>query len=416
MTIPDSQKQVILTGNGLTAQIMALCLYHAGCNILWLAGAPVAKADKTDNRTTTIHPAGMKMLDALGIKPLLTHPAWPLHRILVSDRAADAGASAQNRDRRQKESLKREWPMDWHHDQPMAHVVLNSDLQQACKTLTESYQIRPHPVNIAAINTKKGRLAIDSDGTEYPFDLMVICAGGRTDLIAQAGFRKISQKAGQTALVGTLASSLPTDHTAYQRFLPEGPVALMAMDDRHFSLVWTLSDQSADRLMAQPLPELDAVLNSQFGEQAGQLRFCEPPLRWPLSPHYVRQIAKDGIVLAGDSAHGLHPLAGMGLNLGLADAACLLDCLIQARKRGLTPAHISICERYQAQRQTEILALSATTQLLNKWFSRPDGLVRLVGGVGMSLVGRSILMNRLKELAMGGRLSQPQLFSGKLPQ
>ena len=121
-------------------------------------------------------------------------------------------------------------------------------------------------------------------------------------------------------------------------------------------------------------------------------------------------------MLAGDSAHGLHPLAGMGLNLGLADAACLLDCLMQARKRGLTPAHISICDRYQAQRQAEILALSATTQLLNRWFSRPEGLVRMVGGVGMSLVGRSVIMGQLKQLAMGGRLSRPQLFSGKLPQ
>ncbi|MEC8744048.1 MAG: FAD-dependent monooxygenase [Pseudomonadota bacterium] len=408
-----SQHQVILTGNGLTAQIMALCLYHAGCNILWLAGKPMAGQKKTapDNRTTTIHQAGMKMLDALGITPLLASPAWPINRILVSDRPADDRISGQKKD-----VYKTDWPMDWHHDQPMAHVVLNHDLQQACNILIDRYQIHPKQVNITTINKTGRRLVIDSDGTEYPFDLLVICAGGRTELIGQAGFRKISQKAGQTALVGMLASSTPTEHTAYQRFLAEGPLALMAMDDRHFSLVWTVSDQSADRLMALDLPELDSELNRQFGEQAGQLRFCAPPLRWPLSPHYVRKIAKDGIVLAGDSAHGLHPLAGMGLNLGLADAACLLDCLMQARKRGLTPAHISICDRYQAQRQAEIFALSATTQLLNRWFSRPEGLVRMVGGVGMSLVGRSVIMGQLKQLAMGGRLSRPQLFSGKLPQ
>ena len=289
--------------------------------------------------------------------------------------------------------------MDWHHDQPMAHVVLNHDLQQACNILIDRYQIHPKQVNITTINKTGRRLVIDSDGTEYPFDLLVICAGGRTELIGQAGFRKISQKAGQTALVGMLASSTPTEHIAYQRFLAEGPLALMAMDDRHFSLVWTVSDQSADRLMALDLPELDSELNRQFGEQAGQLRFCAPPLRWPLSPHYVRKIAKERYC----AGRGFSPWASSACRDGIEFGAgrCRLpDCLMQARKRGLTPAHISICDRYQAQRQAEILA-SATTQLLNRWFSRPEGLVRMVGGVGMSLVGRSVIMGQLKTAGHG---------------
>jgi len=401
MTNQPSHHQVILTGNGLTAQIMALCLYHAGCNILWLAGAPAAKSDKTDNRTTTIHRAGMKMLGALGVLELLNSPAWPISRILVSDRQERAG---------------KDWPLDWQDAEPMAHVVLNTELYHACQTLTKRYDINQHQLNIASVTTGDRRFVTDSEGTEHPFDLLVVCAGGHSEIISQAGFRKISQKAGQTALVGMLKSSQSTAHSAYQRFLAEGPVALMAMDDSHYSLVWTVSDGTADRLMALDLPEIDAELNRAFGTQAGQLSFCDQPLRWPLSPHYIRTIAKNGVVLAGDSAHGLHPLAGMGLNLGLADAACLLDCLIQARQNGLTPAHISICQTYQTKRQAEILALSATTQILNRWFSRPEGMMRLIGGVGMSVIGRSALMFQLKQLAMGGVLSQPELFSGRLPQ
>ena len=406
MIEPSSHNRVILTCNGLTAQIMALCLYHAGCNILWLAGKPTTNPETAlpDNRTTTIHQAGMNMLAALGVSALLEQPAWPLHRILVSDRAQKVGSDSRS-----------EWPLDWKDDAPMAHVVLNADLKRACQSLIDTYNIPSRQVNITSVSTHNKRIVTDSDGCEHGFDLLVICAGGQTDLISQTGFKKINQNAVQTALVGMISSTQPTAHTAYQRFLAEGPIALMAMDEAHYSLVWTVSDNTADRLMALPIDGLNAALNNQFGTQAGQLSFCEPPLRWPLTPHYIRKIAKNGVVLAGDSAHGLHPLAGMGLNLGLADAGCLLDCLIQARDSGLAPSHISICEHYQSKRQAEILALTATTQILNRWFSRPNGLIRLIGGVGMSVIGRSALMSQLKQLAIGGQLSNPALFSGRLP-
>ena len=224
MTQTKPHIPIALVGGGLTTQVMALTLIHCGFDFVWFSGPPSGQPAGEDTRTTTIHQAGMKMLDALGITPLLASPAWPINRILVSDRPADDRISGQKKD-----VYKTDWPMDWHHDQPMAHVVLNHDLQQACNILIDRYQIHPKQVNITTINKTGRRLVIDSDGTEYPFDLLVICAGGRTELIGQAGFRKISQKAGQTALVGMLASSTPTEHTAYQRFLAEGPLALMAM-------------------------------------------------------------------------------------------------------------------------------------------------------------------------------------------
>ena len=160
--------------------------------------------------------------------------------------------------------------------------------------------------------------------------------------------------------------------------------------------------------------DFNTQLLASFGWSLGGLGVISPRLKWPLRPVYVPKRVAPGFVLAGDAAHALHPLAGMGYNLALGDAAILLDCLQQAHKRGLPAGHLSVTEAYQKRRQIEILALTGTTQLLDRALSRPNGIVTMLGATGMAAFGKTALRHHIRDIAMGGKLSPAPLFSGKL--
>jgi 2-octaprenyl-6-methoxyphenol hydroxylase len=137
-------------------------------------------------------------------------------------------------------------------------------------------------------------------------------------------------------------------------------------------------------------------------------------LTWPLKPHFCPRISKPGFILAGDAGHALHPLAGMGFNLALADVAILLDCLQNAACSGLTPSHASVAAAYQSRRKLEILALTFATQGLNRLLTRKPGPLYQMACMGMSFLGQLPAKRLLSDLAMGGRLASAPLLSGQL--
>ena len=206
-TDTTSHYPVILAGGGLSAQIMAICLTLSDIPFLWCAGE--GQKQTSDLRTTTIHAAGMNMLKALGIAQKCTETLWPITDIQVSDNEAALSRGSR-------------WPLHWHSsDQPLAYVLRNHDLMQACERIAAERGCSPSPISLKNISPER-REAADSQGITYRYDLLVICAGGHSPLIQQAGFNVTDQPAGQTALVGTLRSDIPLHHTAYQRFLPSG--------------------------------------------------------------------------------------------------------------------------------------------------------------------------------------------------
>ena len=131
-------------------------------------------------------------------------------------------------------------------------------------------------------------------------------------------------------------------------------------------------------------------------------------------PHFCPRISKPGFILAGDTGHALHPLAGMGFNLALADVAVLLDCLQNATSKGLTPSHASVAIEYQSRRIPEILALTFATQGLNTLLTRKSGPLYHMASIGMSVLGQVPAKRLLSDIAMGGWLASAPLFSGHL--
>ena len=400
---------IALIGGGLSTQILALTLVHSGFDFIWFSGVQGNQTEVNDTRTTTIHHAGRMMLDALGIwNNLPERAAYPITQIAV----AGAQLAADN-----YKSRPKDWPLCWKQAKPpMAWVLSNQDLKKACAAniniKLSKQQIQP--ISIETVTIGQPNLLQDSMGTKWSCELVIACDGANSRLRQQVGLTAIDQSRGETALVTTVHTERPIKTTAYQRFLPSGPLALMPTGAKKASVVWSLPERQAEDLTGKDQNSFLEALNTAFGNHLGRLRAASGCMKWPLNPSYCPRISTPGFILAGDAAHALHPLAGMGFNLALADGAVLLDCLQHSSHKGLTPSHSSVSTAYQARRKLEILSLTAATQGLNRLLTRKPGPLYHLACFGMSILGQVPARQLLSDLAMGGKLAPAPLFSGQL--
>ena len=181
------------------------------------------------------------------------------------------------------------------------------------------------------------------------------------------------------------------------------------------SLVWTLPNAEADRLIAADSAEFEAACMTAFGSTLGYLQLAGDRLPWRLQPGLRKALTGTGILLAGDAAHAIHPLAGQGYNLALADAAVLADILCATFSRGLTAGHASLRSDYETRRRPEIIAMSLATSGLNRLFFETPASLRRLAGVGFSLLDRLPAKSRFSNIARGGQLADAALLRGELP-
>ena len=412
--------EIVVVGAGLTGVMTAIALSHCGY------GSPSAPAitliDRTsqtsagtkttpqDQRTTTIHAAGKAMLDALGVWHLVANNATPIYRIKV--------ASDQPHHGRPNRWHRPEFQLDWHDNgAPMAFVVSNQDLIEA---LQDRLALRP--IIQVAGDEVVGFSSVD-DHAQLQFNhrpdlmcqLVVACDGANSKMRNYASIRTLSEPHRQTAIIANLICERAHENTAFQRFLPGGPIALMPHGEQSVSLVWTLPKDEATRILALEEDSFTSLVVSSFGETLGGLKLDGPRLSWPLKPTITRKMTSNNLILAGDSGHAIHPLAGQGYNLALGDAAVLADCLANAYRRGLNPGHRSIRSEYSARRRLEVATMTAITSGLNQIMSFQPTIAK-IAGVGMGLVNHSPMKTLLKKTAMGGQLTQATLLQGQLPE
>lgn len=364
------------------------------------------RAGANDGRAMTISAASRQLLEALGIWSEIAADAEPVRRIEITDTPLDAPV------RLPVLGFETEDPAG----EPTAHVVENAVLMRAlANALEPSGAELIAPERITGFQPEAGhmQLRLDARGPMRAH-LLVGADGRRSRLRRMAGIRTITWNYPQTGIVATVAHEGDHEGRAVQHFLPAGPFAMLPMTGRRCSLVWTETPEDAAALLALPEERINAELARRFGAQLGEVRLISPLQTFPLSLSMARDFVRPGFALVGDAAHGLHWLAGQGLNHGLRDVAALTEVLVEARRAGEDIGRIDVLRRYERWRRFDASMSAAGMDMLNRLFSGDNHTLRIVRTLGMGMVDRLAPLKRLLVAEAAGTIGTlPRLMRGE---
>ena len=396
---------VAIIGGGPVGALLALALGRAGLDIALLDRTPpqVMHDEGFDGRATAVALGSQRILKSLGLWQRLASEAGPILDIRVSDGRSRLFLHYDHR------SLGND---------PLGYIVENRHLRAA---LAAAVAAEP-AILLHAPATVTG-LAAEATGVELALAdggslraALVVGADGRGSLVRRAaGIDSTEWQYGQTALVCSVRHDEPHRGIAHERFQPAGPLALLPLKDPHrCSVVWTESDAAASVLLGLDDDAFSAEMQARFGESLGRIHIEGRRWSWKLGLHHAARYVAPRLALAGDAAHGIHPIAGQGLNLGWRDVAALAEVLVDARRLGLDIGDLAVLERYEAWRRPDTLSLIVATDGLNRLFSNDVAPVRLARDIGLAVVDRIAPMKKLfMRHAMGLAGRQPRLVRGE---
>lgn len=259
------------------------------------------------------------------------------------------------------------------------------------------------PVEIAAFSdTEDARCVELEDGRRLSAPLLVGADGRHSRVRDYAGIHARVSDYGQRALVAVVACERPHAHTAWQRFLPTGPLAFLPLCDGRCSIVWSATSEEAERLLALDDAAFCAALGEAFDHRLGAILSVGERVLFPLQRQYADHYIAPRIALAGDALHVIHPLAGQGVNLGLKDVRELADVLMDARRRGRDPGAFSVLRRYERARKGDNLATMLAMDGFKQLFGSRVPPVRWLRNAGLDLVDAATpVKNLIIRLAMG---------------
>jgi len=216
---------------------------------------------------------------------------------------------------------------------------------------------------------------------------LVVGSDGRTSGTAQrAGIKRTGWGYGQTALVAAIEHELPHNGVAHQFFMPPGPLAILPLPGNVSSIVWSETDETAARFAALSDAEFMEVLRPRFGDFLGDIKLLGKRFTYPLNLTLANHFVAERVALIGDAAHGMHPIAGQGLNAGLRDVAALAQVLDEAKTRGEDIAAPDVLARYQQWRRFDTATLALVTDATNKLFSNDNPILRFGRDLGMGAI------------------------------
>ncbi len=236
---------------------------------------------------------------------------------------------------------------------------------------------------------------------------LVVAADGANSFIRQlADFKTCEWDYGHDAIVTTVRTQKSHQFTAWQRFISSGPLAFLPLqhggDDHYCSIVWSLKPELAEQMMALDDKEFCGALAEAFEHRLGEVLHCDKRFSFPLRQRHALDYSQPGIVLVGDAAHTIHPLAGQGVNLGFLDVAVLVEELQRALEREIPLQDASILRRYQRRRQGDNLTMMAAMEGFKHLFGAKDLSVRWLRNEGMTQLNSvPLLKNFIAKQAMG---------------
>jgi len=293
----------------------------------------------------------------------------------------------------------------------LGHIIENAVVQQALweALLTGGGVELLCPASVSALQREEDGICCHlQDGRALRTRLLVGADGAQSRVRHFARVQARGWPYDQQALVATVVTERSHRETAWQRFLPSGPLAFLPLHDGRSSIVWSTTPEQARQLLAEDEESFCRQLELAFAATLGRIESCGDRAAFPLRLQYVDDYVQPGLALIGDAAHTVHPLAGQGVNLGILDAASLAEVLLEARAQGKDIAALKVLRRYERWRKGHNLMMMATMDGFKRLFGATWEPLRWMRNAGLNLTDA---LPPVKQLIMNHAMGR----SGDLP-
>ena len=372
---------IAIVGGGLNGPALALAAAQVGLRVIVLDATShkPRKNAKFDGRAYALALASKRLLAAVGVWENVAQDAEPMLNIRVSDGRAGVGASP--------------FFMDFDHAEleegPMGYMVEDRHLRYALQAAMQTSPLIEYRLATRVTGQSTGPEGVTlslANNQKITTRLLVGADGRQSGTAARAGITYTGWQYGQTALVCAVEHDRPHGGVAHQFFMPAGPMAVLPLSARRSTVVWSEKTDSATVIKTLDDAAFLDVLRPRFGDFLGDIALTGGRFSYPLGMMIAKNYIAPNVALIGDAAHGVHPIAGQGLNAGLRDVAALIQVLSEAKKRGEDFASQPVLARYQLWRRFDATALAVATDGFNRLFSNDNPILRLGRDLGMGMV------------------------------
>lgn len=377
----DYNSDIAIVGGGLNGCALAIALASGGQSVTLIDSLPLEalQNDQFDGRSYALALASKRLLTALGLWDDLAEHAQPMLEIKVTDGRAGEGPA----------------PFWMHFDHaeieegPMGFMVEDRHLRRAflghIAASDRITHLTSETVVAQAIDRTGASVTLES-GQTLRARLLVGCDGRRSGVAERAGIDRSFKDYQQTAVVAAIGHELPHNGIAHQFFMPAGPLAILPLTGNRSSIVWAETPARAAELSGMDDPTFIEALRPAFGDFLGALHVAGARFTYPLNLTLAKSLVGERLALVGDAAHGVHPIAGQGLNQGLRDVGALAQVVVEAKRRGEDIASEAVLARYAEWRRFDTATLAMATNSFNSLFSNDNPLLRMGRDIGMGMV------------------------------
>ena len=405
----EQDSDILIVGGGLNGPALALALARGGLRVTVIDARPAGSRaeERFDGRAYALALASVRVLQALGLWRGLKDRAQPILGIRASQGHAGQGPSP----------LFLGFDSSEIEEGAMGQMVEDRHLYAA---FLDAMQAAPgvtliSGAQVVAQETGPQGVAVTlADGRVLRGRLLVGCDGRDSAVARRAGIKRWGWDYGQTALVCAIDHEKPHQGIAHQFFMPPGPLAILPLPGNRSSIVWSERTATAEAIQKLDDAGYLEVLRPRFGDFLGEIALAGGRFAYPLRLTVAEEFVAERLALVGDAAHGVHPIAGQGLNLGLRDVAALAEVLIEAARRGEDIAAADVLARYQDWRRFDVTRMALGMDAVNRLFSNDNPVLAAVRGLGLGAINALPALRRhfIREAA-GLNAAEPRLMQGE---
>lgn len=403
----DTAYDLLIGGGGLVGATLALMLKPLGLKVALIEATAFdgAAHPSFDERTTALANGSRRIFEAVGVWPLLQRAATPIRKIHISEQGRFGFARLSAEEQRLP---------------ALGFVVPNRQMGAALWRRLQEERIEViAPARVIQLQTEVAvqRLTIETGGQQKQLSArLVIAADGAQSLLREAAGIAITQwDYGQTAIISNALTQRFHEHVAYERFTPRGPLAVLPLADARVGLIWTVAHDQAATVLAWTDAEFLDQFQQQFGFRLGRFLKVGARHAYPLSLIRAEQHHAQRLVVMGNAAQMLHPIAGQGLNLGLRDAASLAELLADGLRAdsAFDIGSAELLQQYAAWRHEDSKRIVAFTDSLVRLFNQPLGIVKFARNAGLLAFDLlPVAKDAMAQLSMGASGRIPRLARG----